>query len=47
MLLKYKTGLPGFHMGHLRNVLGLFYHVFTLAGLLLLADTLRKFIWDN
>lgn len=26
---------------------GLFCHVFTLAGLLHLADTIRKLIWDN
>lgn len=41
-MLKYKTGLPG-----LRIVLGLFCHVFTLAGLLHLAGTIREFIWDN
>lgn len=46
-MLKYKTGLPGFHAGDLRNVSGLFCHVFTLAGLLHLADTMRKLIWDN
>lgn len=34
-------------MGDLRNVSGLFCHVFTLAGLLHLADTIRKLIWDN